>query len=119
MISRPEPQFVQSPSRRVIRVGFTIKLQDEPGIRPFVRDTQNQYDKRKKYKFVKVSHSIQMAVRMYSQWLNVTVTEAACYIVATGLKNFKDANTSDDPLKYLDPLGNIGVYDYFQKNYEG
>ena len=106
-------------TRRVIGVGFNLELRNEPKFRPFVRETQNQYDKRKKYKFVKVTRKIQMAVRLYSLWLNISVTESACRIVSTGLKKFKDNDTSEDPLEYLDPLSNIRLYDHFRRYYEG
>ncbi len=86
-------------TRRIIGVGFNLELKNEPKFRPFVRETQNQYDKRKKYEFIKVTRNIQMAVRMYSLWLNITVTEAACRIITTRLKRYKGNDTSDDYLK--------------------
>ena len=62
-------------TRRVIGVGFKIILQYEHGIRPYARKTQNPYDKKKKYKFIKVTRYIHMAIRLYALWLNITITD--------------------------------------------
>ena len=106
-------------TRRVIGVGFKIILQYEHGIRPYARKTQNPYDKQKKYKFIKVTRYIHMAIRLYALWFNITITEATCRIVAVGLRKFKDNDTPDNQPDLLDPLNKASLYDHFRKNYEG
>ena len=60
---------------------------------------------------------------MYSLSLNITITEAACRIVETGLKRYEEKDTNKDELDNLDPMGSETRSGYFKNifgnKYEG
>jgi len=102
---------------RVIVVGLRILAQNIPEGRPDVRKIKNKRDKIKDYGFIKVSRHLYHAVRMYSLSLNITITEAACRIVETGLKRYEEKDTNKDELEDLDPLGSETRGGYFRETY--
>ena len=102
---------------RVIVVGLRILAQNSPEGRPYVREINNKRDKIKDYGFIKVSRNIYHAVRMYALSLNITITEAACRVVETGLKRYEEKDIDKDELDDLDPLGSDMRSGYFKKTF--